>query len=116
MSDDERGDDIEFQSQIKVWAIKSACTCAFLNDLLNILSKKHPYLSKDSRDLLHTPRTVNYDQKCDGSYIYFGIENGIKNCLNILSNHFVPMTQSICIGPLMVYHSINQQVLSYGPS
>ena len=26
MSDDERGDDIDFQSQLKAWAIKSGCT------------------------------------------------------------------------------------------
>ena len=70
MSHDERVDDIDFQSQLKAWAIKSGGTCASLNDLLNILSKKHPYLPKDSITLLHTPRTVNYDQKCGGSYIY----------------------------------------------
>ena len=90
ISHDERVDDIDFQSQLKAWAIKSGCTRASLNDLLNILSKKHPYLPKDSRTLLHTPRTVNYDQKCGGSYIYFGIEDGINTCLNILTNHFIP--------------------------
>ena len=90
MSHDERVDDIDFQSQLKAWAIKSGCTRASLNDLLNILSKKHPYLPKDSRTLLHTPRTVNYGQKCGGSYIYFGIEDGINACLNILTNHFLP--------------------------
>ena len=90
MSGDERVDDIDFQSQLKAWAINSGCTRAFLNNLLNILSKKHPYLPKDSRTLLHTPRTVNYYQKGGGSYIYIGIENGIKTCLNILTNHFIP--------------------------
>ena len=94
MSHDERVDDIDFQSQLKAWAIKSGCTRASLNDLLNILSKKHPYLPKDSRTLLHTPRTVNYDQKCGVSYIHFGMKNGIKTCLNILTNHFIP-TDSI---------------------
>ena len=58
MSHDERVDDIDFQSQLKAWAIKSGCTRASLNDLLNILSKKHPYLPKDSRTLLHTPRKL----------------------------------------------------------
>ena len=77
-----------------------------LNDVLNILIKKHPYLPKDSRTLLHTARTGNYDQKCGGLYIYFGIQNRIKACLNILTNHFIP-TGSInlsinidCILPL----------------
>ena len=96
MSHDERVDDIDFQSQLKAWAIKSGCTRASLNDLLNILSKKYPYLRKDSRTLLHTPRAVNYDQKCGGSYIYFGIENGINTCLKILINHFIP-TDSIIL-------------------
>ena len=94
MSHDERVNDINFQPQLKAWAIKSRCTRASLNDLLNILSKKHPYLPKDCRTLLHTPRTVNYDQNCGGSYIYFGIENGINTCLNMLTNHFIP-TDSI---------------------
>ena len=62
MSDDERGDDIDFHSQLKAWAIKSGFTRASLNDLLNSLSKEHPYLPKDSRALLHTPRIIIYDQ------------------------------------------------------
>ena len=103
MSDDEREDDIDSQFQLKAWAIKSGRTRTSLNNLPNSLSKTHQYLTKDSRTLLHTPRKVNYGQKCSGLYIYFRIENGIKTCLNILTNHFFYQpSQLVCILILMV--------------
>ena len=71
MSDDEGEDNIDFQSLLKAWTIKSESTPASLNDLLNILSKKYRYIPKDSKNLLHTPRTVNYYQKWGDSFIFW---------------------------------------------
>ena len=111
ISDDERENDINFQSKLKACAIRSGCSCASLDDLFNILSKKHPYLPKDSKTLLRTTRTINYDQKCSGSYIDLGIDIGIKICLNELTNHF-SLNDSINIDGLPLHKSTSSQFWS----
>lgn len=43
--------------------------------LFHILNNKIPSLPLDARTLLKTTRNVNVEKFCNGSYIYFGIEN-----------------------------------------
>ena len=40
------------------------------------------YFSKVARTFLRTPRDIPALKKCDGDYVYFGIETGVLNLLS----------------------------------
>ena len=50
--------------------------------LLHILRTYGCNVPQDPRTLLKTPRSVATDSRCSGSYIYLGVEQGIKCILN----------------------------------
>lgn len=67
---------VDFQEQLKVWAVDNLITHKAINDLLRVLkSNGHPELPKDSRT--HTPKIVITKEMGGGSFWY----GGIKNCL-----------------------------------
>lgn len=65
-------------SDLADWAV----THKSVNDLLKILRKHgHNELPKDSRTLLCTPKVVERQAKCNGEYIYYGLETGLRRTL-----------------------------------
>ena len=80
------GEVVDERSRLRVklatWAIENGQTRKSVNSLLAILREEgHHDLPRDTRTLLKTPRNVEVTEKCGGQYLYFGIENGIRNIL-----------------------------------
>ena len=70
--------DTNLSSSLISWSHKHNITHAALDDLLRLLRLHNPNLPSSSRTLLHTPKIINI-KKCDsGSYIYCGLETGIR--------------------------------------
>ena len=61
------------QDELANWAIKHNITHSALSELLVIVGKYTPGLSKDARTLLSTPRESSVSNVAGGSYFYFGI-------------------------------------------
>ena len=77
------------------WATKHKLTRAAFSDLLEILRIHGHDLPKDPRTLLNVPTQIETVAKCGGRYIYFGIENGIRQVLKVLSINQIPDTLSL---------------------
>lgn len=56
------------------WATATNQTHKAINDLLHVLRSHGHTLPKDARTLLDTPQGVPIENKCNGQYIYYGIE------------------------------------------
>lgn len=64
------------------WAVTNNQSHKSLNDLLQVLRNHgHNDLPKDSRTLLCTPKVVERQARCNGEYIYYGLETGICRTL-----------------------------------
>lgn len=73
---------LDICSDLADWAVTNNQSHKSLNDLLKILRKHgHNDLPKDSRTLLSTPKVVEHQAKCNGQYIYFGLESGLSHIL-----------------------------------
>lgn len=59
------------------WATETKQTHRNVNALLSVLRKHGSHLPKDARTLLSTPRSATLIDKCNGKYIYFGLETSI---------------------------------------
>lgn len=70
-----------FREEIATWLTENQCRRAGADSLLAILRKKGLDLPKDSRSLLQTPRSVPTEEKCGGTYAYFGLESSIAKVL-----------------------------------
>ena len=51
------------------------CSSTSVDSLLRLLRDFGIDLPKDSRTLLKTPRNVDFDEKCNRQYVYFGIKS-----------------------------------------
>lgn len=65
--------DTDITKSLISWSQEHNITHSALDGLLKILKPLHPFLPKDSRTLLHTPRYINVVDCGGGSYIYFGL-------------------------------------------
>lgn len=63
---------------LRTWSTSNSITQMSLNELLGILRRHGHQLPKDARTLLSTPKTVECLSRCNGQYIYYGLEQGIK--------------------------------------
>lgn len=63
--------------QLAGWAVNNNCSRSCVNSLLSILKANGLDLPKDARTLMKTPRNVNTQEKCGGSYIYYGIAKSV---------------------------------------
>jgi hypothetical protein len=75
----------EFLSHLAAFAVNSQLSREHLSQLLLILRNSGRFhrddIPKDPRTLLDTPRVVNVVNKCNGDYIFFGLEQGIINVI-----------------------------------
>ena len=69
-------------SDLADWALANKLTHKSVNELLQILQRHgHEDLPRDSRTLLSTPKVVSLQERCNGRYIYYGLERGTQRAL-----------------------------------
>lgn len=67
-----------FLKKLKLWACENNITHKSLNELLEIIRPKFPFLKKDARSILGTPRSVEKYSLGNGDLIYLGLEKGLR--------------------------------------
>ncbi|XDV31420.1 hypothetical protein PO909_034109 [Leuciscus waleckii] len=88
---------------LREWSTRHQITNRSLNELLQILRDHGHVLPKDARTLLATPQVIDSHSKCNGQYIYYGLEGGISRVLSQndafrqLYAHFVTLTVAVSI-------------------
>ena len=103
----------DMSHDLVVWAAKHKCTKESVNDLLSVLRCHGQDLPKDARTLLGTPRNVESIQKCNGKYIYLGLENALSKCLSQSESFYKNHSSiNICVNidGLPLYKSTNTQL------
>ncbi|XP_073722626.1 uncharacterized protein [Misgurnus anguillicaudatus] len=66
---------------LREWSTRHQISNRSLNELLQILRHHGHVLPKDARTLLATPQVIDSHSKCNGQYIYYGLEGGISRVL-----------------------------------
>lgn len=67
-----------FINNLRTWAHTYNVTHMCLNGLIALIRNKYPFLPKDSRSVLKTPRSVSTIPLENGNMIYIGIKNALK--------------------------------------
>ena len=70
------------------WALQENITRTAFNNLLQKISKHDIPVPLDSRTLLKLPRAVEVITKCDGEYIYLGVESGVTRLISKFPDSF----------------------------
>lgn len=63
-----------FLNKFKQWALNHKITHKCLNDIIGLIKPKYPFLNKDARTILGTPRNTEVIELENGEMVYFGIE------------------------------------------
>ena len=100
----------KLREDLSGWAVENKCTRTSVDSLLRLLRDFGIDWPKDSRTLLKTPRTVNFDEKCNGQYIYFGIGNCLKQKLLHKESKSIKLSLVISIDGLPLFKSSSQQL------
>ena len=80
----------DLTEKLAKWAVENNCTRSSINQLLKILRESGHILPKDSRTLLQTPQVIITEDRCNGTYKYFGMKKQLihfhKESLSDLSH------------------------------
>ncbi|XP_063919114.1 uncharacterized protein LOC135134383 isoform X1 [Zophobas morio] len=68
----------DFVNKIKKWALDNNITHKAFNGLIQIIQPAFPFLRKDARTILKTPRKVEKFPLNNGEMIYLGVERGLR--------------------------------------
>lgn len=111
---------VTIAAEIRDWALMFGIKHTALNALLAIQRKNgYPWLPKDSRTLLNTPRKIKItpipfiankllpNSASVGKFWYNGLENSIRNAITPLITCNMNLKMSINIDGLPVYNSAN---------
>ncbi|XP_065679433.1 uncharacterized protein LOC136071678 isoform X2 [Hydra vulgaris] len=99
-------------SVLASWATRNRCSRACVNELLLILKGNgHNDLPLDVRMLMQTPRSVNCYSKCGGSYVYLGIEYGIKRKLQKNPHNFNNIELLVNVDGLPLFKSTGTTIM-----
>lgn len=113
---------ISLKAELADWSVLNDITRKAANELLVILRKHGLDLPKDRRTLVNaefpTP-AARAAAKCSGDYVYFEIENGLKNLLEKQENPGDKIEININIDGFPIYKSTSSQFwpilcLAYG--
>lgn len=63
-----------FLNKLKQWALNNKVTHKCLNDIISLIKPKFPFLYKDARTILGTPRNTQVIALDNGEMVYFGVE------------------------------------------
>ena len=86
------------------------CTRTSVDSLLILLRNFGIDLPKDSRTFFKIPRNVNFDEKCNSQYIYFGIGKYLKQRLLHKESSSRKLSLLINIDGLPLFKSSSQQL------
>ena len=90
--------------------MENNCTRTSVDSLLILLRNFGIDLPKDSRTFFKIPRNVNFDEKCNSQYIYFGIGNYLKQRLLHKESSSRKLSLLINIDGLPLFKSSSQQL------
>lgn len=93
--DDEAEVQVNFEEDLRQWAIKNRATHRSVNELLSVLRKHGHPLPMDARTLLATPQDKASEAKCGGQYMYYGLEKGICRFLSQTKSNAVHLSVNI---------------------
>lgn len=71
-----------FLEPFRKWIFDNNITHKAINELIQIIHPAFPFLKRDARTILKTPRKVTKSQLGNGKMIYFGIEQGLRKQIN----------------------------------
>lgn len=75
-------DNSEFLNRFKLWILGNpSVTHRCVNELVQLIKPKYPFLSKDCRTILGTPKKVDTIRLENGEMVYFGLINNLKSTL-----------------------------------
>lgn len=97
----------EFITKFRMWAFSNpSVTHRCLNELVDLIKPKYPFLPKDARTILETPRNVEIIKLENGEMVYFGVILNLKARLTTekLENNFVISLQ-VNIDGIPLYNS-----------
>lgn len=81
VGEEEESSEMDITDSLRSWVIEIGIPLTHSTSLLTILRPHFPYLPKDGRTLLQTPRTYDIQSIAGGQYYHFGVEEGIRNRL-----------------------------------
>lgn len=84
----------QLQGNLANWAGEHQISHAALNDLLKLVLARHNSLTRESKTLLDTVRSVDVLEKAVGHYQYFGVLNTITG---ILYANKAQLEQNMCV-------------------
>lgn len=96
------------QEDLAHWVVDAKLSRESCNSLLALLRAHGCDLPMDSRTLLKTPRSIPFEKKCGGYYIYFGIERGLQLSVDTYPQCSVLEIQ-VSVDGLPLYKSSNAQ-------
>ena len=104
--------ELKFRSQLEDWASDDTCLSSNkLNKLLLLLRENgHPSLPADARTLMRIANAVEFENKCGGQLIYFGITKSLAIFLNKNKVDSRSFTLLFNIDGLPLFHSSNRQL------
>lgn len=68
--------------EFRQWAATNNVTHKCINDLIPIIKEKYPFLNKDARTILGTPRSMEMIHLYNGDMIHLGLEKGLLEKFN----------------------------------
>lgn len=90
-----------FLKKLKSWVCRNNVTHKCLNELLQLIRPKFPFLKNDARSILGTPRSVEKYTLNNGDLIYLGLEKGLRNRIDegfehkLIENEPIPLQINI---------------------
>lgn len=82
----EETEEKSLKEKLATWSTTHGLSKFCIDELLKMLrSDGNVNLPKDSRTLLQTPKLINYEEKCGGQYIYFGMNEGLESIVGLES-------------------------------
>lgn len=95
----------KFLDDLKNWCRHHNVTHACLSELLGLLKSKFPFLPRDPRTMLNTPKCVPTVDLENGQMIYLGISNALKYKLDVCDANVVEILCQFNIDGIPVYKS-----------
>ena len=111
-TDTSENEEDDLDNQLKSWVSKFNISHSALNALLSILHTYHPFLPKDARTLLKTPKHYDILNVAGGIYHHFGIEKWVKSFIDSLpleKDDIGEVSLQINIDGLPLFRSSNKQ-------
>ena len=99
----------DLTEKLAKWAVENNCTRSSINQLLQILRESGHILPKDSRTLLQTPQVIITEDKCNGTYKYFGMKEQLIHFHKESLSHLSHINLIVNVDGVPLFKSSSQQ-------